>query len=846
MKAKPSAKTPMMTQYDAVKEKFPDSILFFRMGDFYEMFREDAVTASKVLGIALTKRGRNTGNEVDMCGVPHHSHKQYMLKLIKAGYKVAICDQLEDPALAKGLVKRGVTRVISPGTMVDDEELPDASNNFISAVYGDDGQFFIASADISTGEVFLSSSPEHSLVDVLYSFQPKEILSDAPIRYEHCSISVRQALSPSKAASQISEIYKVRSEKNIGIDDPRLAVAFMMIACYVKDAMLDISFTRPKVINTDNYLIIDSTAARTLELADSVSGDSLFSVINYTKTPMGKRLLKRVLLVPSQDVSVINRRLDSVEFFVNNWQLTTELEKLLKSVHDTERIINRISSRRVNPREVVWLRDSIDELPRIGDMLEGTGSHIAAELTGGLRDCGHIADIINGAILDEPSTALREGGIIKEGYNKEVDGLRYVKNNGRRMIAAMEAELKQSTAINQLKVSYNKVFGYYIEVSKANAPKVPSSFERKQTLVNAERFVTPELKELENTIMNAEERLAELEYDLFVSLRDMVAENADILRLASANTAQLDVYLGLARAATVRGYCRPVVDISDTIEIADVRHPVVEVNEKEPYVSSDVKLDGGENRMMLITGPNMAGKSTYMRAVALAVIMAHAGSFVPASNARIGVLDRIFTRVGAGDNISRGESTFMVEMVECANILAHATDKSLIVLDEIGRGTATYDGVSIAWAVTEYILQMIGAKTLFATHYHELTDIASAGSGASNYTVSVKDIGGEIRFLRKVIPGSADKSYGIYVAQLAGLPEKVIKRAEEVLDDLESMDAPAALGHGRPQEVVVRPMLVFDEDHPAVERLKALDINTLTPISALNIISELKAMAEDD
>ncbi len=843
--------TPMMVQFNAVKEKYPDTILFFRMGDFYEMFNEDAHTASKVLGIALTSRNKQSEKQIPMCGVPHHSYKQYMLKLIKAGYKVAICDQLEDPSVAKGLVKRGVTRVVSPGTMIDDEELPDMANNFLLAIYQDSGAYFVAAADVSTGELYLAGADAGKLPETVGSFSPKEIICSAPVRLDHGNISQRTAKTPAKAAACVAEMYGLTSSSQLGIADQRFFVPMEMIASYVSDAMLQISFYRPALLADADILMVDQIAARTLEITESFTdkGITLFSVLNYTSTAMGARLLRRWLMLPSRRADVINGRQNIIEYFVTEWRVTQELEKLLSSLYDIERIANRVASKRVSPRELIWLRDSLAELPRIADILEGTGRADVAALGSSVAGCELIAGLISQSIAEDPPNVLKEGGIIREGYHKGVDEFRYIKNNGRQMVASLEAKLKSSTGINQLKISYNKVFGYYIEVSKGNLSKVPDYFERKQTLVNAERFITQELKELENTILSAEERLGELEYELYCFIRDSIAENAELLRDAAKDTARLDAHLSLAHAAVVRGYVRPVIDDSDEIEVADARHPVVEANGKILFISNDIKLNTSDNLLNIITGPNMAGKSTYIRSAALVVLMAHTGSFVPASAARIGLVDRIFTRVGASDNISRGESTFMVEMVETANILTHATPKSLIILDEIGRGTSTFDGVSIAWAVSEYILNRTKAKTLFATHYHELTEIASYAPGAKNYTISVEEKGGEIIFMRRIIPGSADKSYGIYVAQLAGLPENVINRAKEVLADLEE---PAEAGgsskghsphHNKTREIVVKPILVFDEDHPAITRLKTLDLDNLTPMAAMNLLAELKESA---
>ncbi|MDR0454592.1 MAG: DNA mismatch repair protein MutS [Deferribacteraceae bacterium] len=839
--------TPMMVQFNAIKERYPDTILFFRMGDFYEMFNDDACTASKILGIALTSRNKQSEKKIPMCGVPHHSHKQYLLKLIKAGYKVAICDQLEDPALASGIVKRGVTRIVSPGTMIDEDELSDTSNNFLLAVYSHNDSYFTAAADISTGELYLARADASGLPEIIGSFSPKEIICSAPVRLNHGNVVQRAAKSPAKAAAVVCENYKLLSPTHLGIQNEHFFVPMEMIFSYISDAMLQISFRRPALLAGPDILMLDQTAARTLEITESISdnGDTLFSALNYTSTAMGARLLRWWLTHPSGRIDVITARQNIIEFFVTEWRLTQELKKLLTPLYDIERIASRAASRRVSPKELICLRDSLKELPRIADILESAENKDITDICASLHNCEPIANLIEQSIADEPSAALKEGGIIREGYNKTADELRHIKNNGRQMIAALEAKLKSSTGINQLRISYNKVFGYYIEVSKSNLGKIPDYFERQQTLVNAERFVTPELKNMESAILSAEERINVLEYELYCHIRDMIAENADMLRDTAKDTALIDVYISLAHAAVIRGYVRPVIDDSGEIEVADARHPVVEAKGNDIFIPNDIKLNTSDSRLSIITGPNMSGKSTYIRSVALVVLMAHTGSFVPAAAARIGIVDRIFTRVGASDNISRGESTFMVEMVETANILAHATPKSLIILDEIGRGTSTFDGVSIAWAVSEHILNAVKAKTLFATHYHELTEIASRDCGAKNYTISVEEKNEEIIFMRKIIPGTADKSYGIYVAQLAGLPETVTSRAKEVLENLEE---PVSGGntnknsphHNKTKEIVVKQILIFDEDHPAITRLKNLDISGVTPIDAIKIISELK------
>ncbi|GHU85145.1 DNA mismatch repair protein MutS [Deferribacterales bacterium] len=861
-----------MKQLATVKAQYPDAIIFCRVGDFYEVFGEDAITTSKVLGIALTSRNKTSSDPLPMCGVPYRAYQQYMLKMIRAGYKVAIYDQLEAPALAKGIIKRGITRIVSPGTVIDEVELPDAANNFIVAIYRDEIAFYVAAGDISTGEIHLTQTTEQLIDDTITAFQPKEIITTYELSLT--SGAPRQIMQPATTANAIKAIIALYEDieknkreltlKDLGIENKQLAVPFEMILRYVKESMLDATFARPKTLSETGLLTLDSIAIRALELVYSPyeGGRTLMQVLNRTSTSMGARLLQWKILRPSRDVAVINKHLDIVEYFTKNNALAEELDKLLSSVYDVERITNRISAKRVSARELVWLRDSLLELPRIADILESSGIENIANLGVKMKDAGLIADMLMAAIADEPPQTLTAGGIIKTGYNKTVDSLRSATTSGGDKILALESRLREQTKINSLKISYNKMHGYYVEVTRANLHKVPHDFERVYTLVNAERFITPEIQELAGKILGAEERLVQLEYDLFCSVRDMVAESAAMLRATATNIAKLDLYICFCKVSLEHGYIKPIVDDSGELDIEGARHPVVETLMKGEYIPNDVHLDERSGKLMLITGPNMAGKSTYMRSIALVALIAHIGCFVPAERAHIGVLDRIFTRVGASDNISRGQSTFMTEMTETANILRNATDKSLLIIDEIGRGTSTYDGISIAWAVVEYILDKIKAKTLFATHYFELTDIAEleGASGIKNYTVSVREMDDNVIFMRKIIPGVADKSYGIYVAKLAGLPNDLIVRAREVLGSLhanqESALAPMPAPTSSPayaftpvpkqikgSEIAVRQLLIFDENHPVLERLKNIDANTMSPIEALNLVVELKKLA---
>lgn len=839
--------TPAMSQYYEIKAKYPDTILFFRMGDFYEMFGDDAVTASKILGIALTTRNKNSKNPVPLCGLPYHSYLPHLIKLLKAGKKVAICEQLEDARMAKGVVKRGVTRIVTPATVVEEEALANFNNNFLLSIYSDVTVLYIAAVDVSTGETYLKSVPANKADEAAVGWSAKEVISNADIEIADFEVQVRE--SPKNYPSVLAKVlmhYGVTSEKTLHVEEKGFIRAIGMVLDYLDDLILRTKLRRPVTLSDRDNLSIDSVAARTLELVENGAGNSLntlFGVLNNTCTPMGSRFLKNTVLRPSRDKRLINGRLDIVEYFVKDQEFLSALRGLLDGVYDIERITSRLIAGRATPKDLVWLKNSLKNIPEIDAMLFSAGEIFSSYRLDTEND---LYDVIEKAITDDPPIQIKDGGIIKAGYNELVDELRNVKNHSREMLAAIEEKEKQASGIGQLKIGYNKIFGFFIEVSKGNLSKVPPYFERKQTLINAERFITPELKELENKILGAEERLGTIEYELFVQIRKYASERGEALRELSRRMAEIDCLASLAQAAVKGRYVRPVINDSSRLIVKDGRHPVVEAGKPSSFVPNDFNLDTEENRLLLITGPNMSGKSTYLRSAALIALMAHMGSFVPAAYAEIGVIDRIFTRVGASDNLSRGESTFMVEMVETANILSNATKNSLIILDEIGRGTSTFDGVSIAWSVAEHILNKIGAKTLFATHYHELTEIAENGGGVKNYTVDVKEWENEIIFLRKVIPGTADKSYGIYVGKLAGLPEEVTKRAEEILDHLEKNEAlNLDLDGGKPvkKQRIVQPILVFDDSHPVIEELKNADTDNLTPIQALQMIHELKKKA---
>lgn len=846
--------TPMMLQFNEMKEKHPGSLLFFRMGDFYEMFGDDAIKASKILGIALTSRDRDKDNGLPMCGVPHHSYQSYLVKLLKAGLNVAICDQLEDPALAKGIVKRGVTRVMTPGTVVDEAALPASDNNFFACVHKDNHAYYLSFTDTSTGEVYLETSSASTIKDVLSRYTPKETITDYRSEITG-SFEFGGNFSENIAVREVTDHFGAASLRSLGIDDQKFACPLYMTVQYLKRVMLDVKLLKPKLVTDEDRVYLDSVASSTLELVrnsrDGGEDSTLYSVLNFTSTVMGARTMKKWLLNPLRNVNAILRRQEITEYFINHQDTADEIRKQLDMVYDVERIATRLGANRCTARDLVWLKNSTSTFPIIKYILDSCDNPHIAEMAQRFDALEDITGLIGRAIADDPPATIMEGGLIKTGYNPEVDELKNIKENSRSILLKIEAREKTATGISTLKVKFNKVFGYYIEISKGALDKVPDYYERRQTLVNAERFIIPELKELEEKILHADSRLFALEYELFSEIRQTAADNSPRIRTSASIISELDVLLSFASAAIKYNYVKPLVGSFDDIKIKDGRHPVVERNIKTGYVPNDIDIDITDSRLNIITGPNMAGKSTYLRMCALITLMAHIGSYVPASDAEIGLVDRIFTRVGASDNLAGGESTFMVEMVETSNILNNATDKSLIILDEIGRGTSTFDGVSIAWSVAEYIAENINAKTLFATHYHELTDIAMSCQGVKNLCTLVSEHKGELIFMRKVVEGTADKSYGIHVAELAGLPKEVVKKANAILKNLEKNElspngianTPTKQHKGEPS--VVQTMLVFD-DHPVVEELRGMDVNSLTPLQALNILSSLKEKAMKD
>ncbi len=878
--------TPLMRQYTAIKKEHPSALLFFRLGDFYELFFEDAVVASRELQITLTSRNKEKGAAIPMCGVPYHSAENYIAKLIRKGFKVAICEQMEDPRLAKKLVRREVTRVLTPGTAAD-AHLGSEENNFLACVIraGDAAGF--AALDLSTGEFratqFRGEDAERRIREELLVLRPREVLfaSSMPLFDQPRTSSTQAAaapriaslenaswaetplddwvFAPDYAIPQVENHFGVLSLEGFGLANrPAAATAAGAILHYVRTTQrgsLD-HVDRIGFYERQNCLVLDAVTVRNLELIEPLfagAGDNatLFRCLDCTVTPMGKRLLRAWMLRPSIDATEINRRLDAVEGMVKDLVAREELRRSLDGILDLERLLSRVTLEAANPRDLLALATSMAKLPGV----RGALSRFPVERLVALHaQCDELADLharIVSSLEDEPPLTLADGGVIRSGVDAALDELRDLSRNSKQYIAQIEQRERRRTGIASLKVKFNSVFGYYLEISKVNQHLAPADYERKQTLVNAERFTTPELKEYEAKVLDAQEKMIEIERRLFAELRSAIAAEARRIRQTALALAEIDILAAFAALAANRSYCRPKLDDSADIEIVEGRHPVIEQMEingvSDRFVPNDLFLNATTHSILLITGPNMGGKSTYLRQAALIVLMAQMGSFVPAHSARLGLVDRIFTRIGASDNLARGRSTFMVEMTETAAILNTATPRSLILLDEVGRGTATYDGLAIAWAAVEYIHANTRAKTLFATHYHELTELADRLSGVKNYHVSVKESGGGIVFLRKVEEGAADKSYGIEVAKLAGLPTDVVHRAREVLAEHESAERSAVKHLAQEEAGASAPMqlTIFTPlSQKIVDRLKETDLNRLSPLEALNLLHELKKQIE--
>jgi DNA mismatch repair protein MutS len=859
--------TPMMKQYLEIKRDNPESILFFRLGDFYEMFGDDAKLASRELDLTLTSRDHNkekaAEDKIPMCGIPYHSSDAYIARLIAKGYKVAICEQMEDPALAKGLVKRDIIRVVTPGTVIDAACLEDKNSTYLCGIYLDSRCGGVSFCDISTGKTHLTAFTgrdcAEQIINELGRFSPAEaVLNDGAFSDERLLGALRERFCCRVENGGERRFLLGAAEKNIrrqfGDDAYAQLPAGNPAAAMALGGLLDYLYETQKsdlshIDDLDYYeqgvfLEMDLTARRNLELTDTIQRrekrGSLLWVLDKTKTPMGGRMLRSWLERPLRSVTAIARRSAAVATLVDNTIAREELAAAMTGLGDMERLIGRIVYGTAGGRDLASLRGAIEKLPAISSQLDGFSGGRLHELMQELDGLADIGGDIAAAICDEPPFSVREGGIIRDGFNPEVDRLRKIQSGGKGMLADIEAREKEKTGIRTMKIGYNKVFGYYIEVSNSFKGQVPDSYIRKQTLVNGERYITQELKDLEQEILTAADRLTALEYELFSTLRRKIAEQAQRVQRTAAAVAEIDALCSFAETAVRNNYCRPDVDESGVIEIRDGRHPVVEQVLKDAlFVPNDTFMGEKESRVSIITGPNMAGKSTYMRQVALIVLMAQMGSFVPAASAHIGVVDRIFTRIGASDDLSAGQSTFMVEMSEVSEILHHATKNSLLILDEIGRGTSTFDGMSIARAVLEYCAdkKLLGARTLFATHYHELTELENTLPGAVNYNIAVKTRGEEMIFLRKIIPGGADRSYGIEVARLAGLPEKVVARAKAVLQELESQSGTQYI---RPRQETEQVSLTAIGEGEVLDVLRRCQPDTLTPIEAMSLLYELK------
>ena len=869
--------TPMMQHYLKTHEEYKDCILFYRLGDFYEMFFDDAKVVSKELELTLTGKSCGAEERAPMCGIPYHAAETYLTRLVKKGYKVAICEQVEDPKLAKGMVKREVTRVVTPGTTLNAQALDETKNNYIMCIAYIGDHYGISSADITTGDYYVTEvDSERKLLDEVNKYQPTEIICNEAFYISGIDIDDMKNrmgiviysldawyFSDETAQMTLKDHFKVRDLEGLGLadyDSGVVAAGALLKYLYETQKTTLSNLVAIHPYTTGQFMIIDSSTRRNLELVETLrekqKRGSLLWVLDKTRTAMGARTLRSFVEQPLIERTEIEERYDAIDEFNTNAITREEIREYLNPVYDLERLITRVTYQTANPRDLIAFRNSIHMLPPIKTLMSDFQSPLLKRLYEQLDTLDELYELIERSIAEEPPLTLHDGGILKEGYNEEVDRLRKAKTDGKSWLADLEAKEREKTGIKNLKIKYNKVFGYYLEVTNSFKDLVPDYFTRKQTLANAERFITPELKELEDVILGAEDKLIVLEYELFREVRQKVADEVVRIQKTAKAVAQIDVFASLATVAEQNNYCRPKLNEKGLIDIKDGRHPVVErMIQNEMFVANDTYLDNGSNRVSIITGPNMAGKSTYMRQSALIVLMAQIGSFVPAKSAKIGIVDRIFTRVGASDDLASGQSTFMVEMSEVANILRNATSNSLLILDEIGRGTSTFDGLSIAWAVVEHISnpRLLGAKTLFATHYHELTELEGKLNSVNNYCIAVKEKGDDIVFLRKIVKGGADKSYGIQVAKLAGVPDNVIERAKEIVEELSNNDiteivqnisAEGSSKRSKPKldEVDLEQISLLDtmDNDTILNELKELDLGQMTPIEAMNKLYELQ------
>lgn len=867
--------TPMMQQYFEIKENYKHCLLFFRLGDFYEMFFEDAVIASKELEITLTGKDWGQEERAPMCGVPFHSADGYIARLVEKGYKVAICEQVEDPKLAKGIVKRDVVRVITPGTVLDNAILDERKNNYILAVYSSAAGYGISACDVSTGEFqtteFASIQAANKILDEIARFSPAEVICNESFLNNPLANQIQEKFylylndidnrmfDFATAKDAILKHFQVKTLEGYGLNKKPMAVAAAgALLWYLletqKNELSHISSV--KYYTMADFMLLDVSSRRNLELTETMREKSrkgsLLWVLDKTQTAMGARLLRKWVEQPLLSTEEVQKRLDGVEELYRDLFLREEIKDILRSMYDFERIMSRVIYQSANARDLAALKNSIENLPLLKNILSRCKSSYLSELCANLDPLENIHALIKQAIVEDPPFSVREGGMIKSGFNGELDTYAQAKEKGTTWIKQMEEEEKEKTNIKNLKVRFNKVFGYYIEVTKSNIKEVPERYIRKQTLANCERYITPELNDLAEVILGAEEKIVAMEYQLFTEIRNAVAAEVERIQYCAYIVSVVDALQSLADVAQSMNYVKPIVDDGDVISVKDGRHPVVEKMMQDQFIPNDVYLDKDETRLAIITGPNMAGKSTYMRQTALIVLMAQIGSFVPAQAAHIGIVDRIFTRVGASDDLSAGQSTFMVEMTEVANILNNATAKSLLILDEIGRGTSTFDGLSIAWAVLEYIAdaKQLGAKTLFATHYHELSELEGKLSGVKNYCIAVQEVGEDIIFLRKIKRGGADHSYGVQVAKLAGLPPKVIRRSGQILKQLNAADITKkakkiAVESKENSEEAAKQIDMFSiGENVMIDEISKLDVMSMTPIEALQTLFELQKKAK--
>mgnify|MGYP005904736203 FL=1 len=878
--------SPMMQHYLKTKEEYKDCILFYRLGDFYEMFFDDALVVSKELELTLTGKDCGQAERAPMCGIPFHAAETYLNRLVANGHKVAICEQVEDPKQAKGIVKREVIRIVTPGTNLNTQALDETKNNYLMSIVYLGEKIGVSIADFSTGDYFVTElSSGSELIDEINKFVPSEIITNEYFSMSGIDLTAvndKLGITMSTLDSwyfdedtcikKLLTHFKVSVLDGLGLKDytsGTIAAGALLLYLYEMQKGSVDHITSIVPYTTGKYMLIDSSSRRNLELVETMrekqKKGSLLWVLDKTKTAMGARALRSMIEQPLINKEDILKRQAGIEECNNRAIDREEIREYLNPVYDLERIMTKISCKSANPRDLIAFRNSLEMLPHIKKLIGTMESDLFAECFANLDDLADIYSLISSAIVEEPPITIREAGIIKEGFSKEADELRRAKTEGKEWLAQLEAREKEATGIKNLKVKYNKVFGYYLEVTNSFKDLVPADWVRKQTLTNAERYTTDELKKLEDVILGAEDKLCSLEYDLFNEVRDSIAAEVRRIKSTARAIAEIDVYTALSVVAQQYNYVKPAINEKGIIDIKNGRHPVVEkMIRNDMFVANNTYLDNAKNRISIITGPNMAGKSTYMRQTALIVLMAQIGSFVPAQEANIGIVDRIFTRVGASDDLASGQSTFMVEMTEVANILRNATPKSLLILDEIGRGTSTFDGLSIAWAVVEYIAntKLLGAKTLFATHYHELTELEGTLDGVNNYCIAVKENGDDIVFLRKIIKGGADKSYGIQVAKLAGVPDTVIERAKELVADLSDADislkARDIAQYSKKQEKLVdsykkvddlevKQMSLFDtvNNDDIIEDIKALDISNMTPIDALNTLYKLQGRVKN-